>query len=134
MEVPNDEVSRYGVIDPDPDAATRDDRLYRVTAAGREAGSECSAEQPGDHRPLRADAQDLRNARVDPRGAGGEIQLTDAIEALITEQDVYGYEFEGRRFDAGTTMGWLQASVELALERPDLGADFRQFLAGLDLS
>ena len=56
-----------------------------------------------------------------PRGAGGEIQLTDAINALMQEQEVYGYEFEGVRYDAGTTMGWLKASVELALGRPDLG-------------
>ena len=53
------------------------------------------------------------------RGAGGEIQLTDAIEALMDEQSVYTYEFEGTRYDAGTTMGWLRASVELALQRPD---------------
>ncbi len=52
------------------------------------------------------------------RGAGGEIQLTDAIEALMQEQEVYAYAFEGTRYDAGTTMGWLKASVELALQRP----------------
>ena len=67
------------------------------------------------------------------RGAGGEIQLTDAIEALMEEQEVYAYEFEGTRYDAGTTMGWLKASVELALQRPDLGAEFRTYLAGLQL-
>ena len=50
------------------------------------------------------------------RGAGGEIQLTDAIAALMEEQQVFGYEFEGVRYDAGTTMGWLQASVEIALD------------------
>ena len=55
------------------------------------------------------------------RGAGGEIQLTDAIQALMEEQGVFGYAFEGQRYDAGTTMGWLQASVELALARPDIG-------------
>ena len=55
------------------------------------------------------------------RGAGGEIQLTDAIQALMDEQAVFGYAFEGQRYDAGTTMGWLQASVELALARPDIG-------------
>ena len=69
-----------------------------------------------------------------PRGAGGEIQLTDAINALSAEQDVYAYAFEGRRYDAGTTMGLLKASIELALERPDLGAEFRRYLARLDLS
>ena len=66
------------------------------------------------------------------RGAGGEIQLTDAIEALMEEQEVYAYEFEGTRYDAGTTMGWLKASVELALMRPELAAEFREYLpAGL---
>ena len=62
------------------------------------------------------------------RGAGGEIQLTDAIAALMEEQEVFGYEFEGTRYDAGTTMGWLQASVEIALTRPDLGTEFRAYL------
>ena len=67
------------------------------------------------------------------RGAGGEIQLTDAIAALMEEQHVYGYEFEGTRYDAGTVMGWLKASVDIALGRPDLGTEFRAYLAGLQL-
>ncbi len=46
----------------------------------------------------------------------------------MEEQEVYGYEFEGTRYDAGTTMGWLKASVELALQRPDLGTEFRAYL------
>ena len=48
----------------------------------------------------------------------------------MQEQAVFAYEFEGIRYDAGTTMGWLKASVELALQRPDLGAEFRAYLAG----
>ncbi|MEO8272768.1 MAG: UTP--glucose-1-phosphate uridylyltransferase, partial [Chloroflexota bacterium] len=67
------------------------------------------------------------------RGSGGEIQLTDAIEGLMAEQSVYVYEFEGIRYDAGTTMGWLQATVEMALQRPDLGTEFRAHLRTLDL-
>jgi UTP--glucose-1-phosphate uridylyltransferase len=67
------------------------------------------------------------------RGAGGEIQLTDAINSLMDEQEVYGLAFEGKRYDAGTRMGWLQASVELALARDDLGPAFREYLRGLDL-
>jgi UTP--glucose-1-phosphate uridylyltransferase len=46
---------------------------------------------------------------------------------------VYGYEFEGTRYDCGTTMGWLKASVELALERPELAPEFRSYLQGLEL-
>ncbi len=67
------------------------------------------------------------------RGAGGEIQLTDAIEALMEEQPVHGYAFEGTRYDAGTPMGWLKASVELTLARPDLGPEFADYLRGLEL-
>jgi UTP--glucose-1-phosphate uridylyltransferase len=68
-----------------------------------------------------------------PRGSGGEIQLTDAIQALMEEQQVFAYAFEGIRYDAGTTLGWLKASVELALQRPELGPEFRSYLADLQL-
>jgi UTP--glucose-1-phosphate uridylyltransferase len=51
----------------------------------------------------------------------------------MEEQSVYAYEFEGTRYDAGTTMGWLKASVELALQRPDLAGEFREYLQGLQL-
>ncbi len=133
-EVPNDEVGRYGVIDPDPDAATHDDRLHRVRRLVEKPDPGAAPSNLAIIGRYVLTPKIFETLESTQRGAGGEIQLTDAIEALITEQDVYGYEFEGRRFDAGTTMGWLQASVELALERPDLGDEFRHFLAGLDLS
>jgi UTP--glucose-1-phosphate uridylyltransferase len=66
-------------------------------------------------------------------GAGGEIQLTDAIEALMEEQEVFSYAFEGTRHDAGTTMGWLKASLELALDREEFRGELRAYLAGIDL-
>jgi UTP--glucose-1-phosphate uridylyltransferase len=64
-------------------------------------------------------------------GAGGEIQLTDAIKLLLTRGDVYAYEYTGRRYDCGSKLGYLQATVELALARQDLGADFKQYLTRL---
>jgi UTP--glucose-1-phosphate uridylyltransferase len=66
------------------------------------------------------------------RGAGGEIQLTDAIRALIEEQPVFGYQFEGERHDAGTRMGWLKATVAMSLESEDAD-EFRAYVRGLDL-
>jgi UTP--glucose-1-phosphate uridylyltransferase len=51
----------------------------------------------------------------------------------MEEQEVFGYAFEGTRYDAGTVMGWLRASVEVALNRPDLGGEFRAYLQGLRL-
>ncbi len=61
-------------------------------------------------------------------GAGGEIQLTDAIKKLVDIQDVYAYDFEGRRYDVGSKMGFLEATVEFALARPDLKNEFSDYL------
>jgi UTP--glucose-1-phosphate uridylyltransferase len=66
-------------------------------------------------------------------GAGGEIQLTDGIKALVKEQKVFGYNFEGKRYDAGDKFGMLQATVEFALKRPEFGDKFREYLKGLAL-
>jgi UTP--glucose-1-phosphate uridylyltransferase len=63
-------------------------------------------------------------------GAGGEIQLTDAIGGLLPELDVYGYTFDEGRYDIGSKLDYLRATVELALAREDLGPEFRQWLGG----
>lgn len=62
------------------------------------------------------------------RGAGGEIQLTDALRELVRTGDFYGYVFEGRRYDAGEKLGYLKATVDYALKHPDLGKEFRAYL------
>ncbi|HEV2425708.1 MAG TPA: UTP--glucose-1-phosphate uridylyltransferase GalU [Terriglobia bacterium] len=67
------------------------------------------------------------------RGAGGEIQLTDALRRLLAHEPIYGYIFEGKRYDAGDKLGFLQATVELALKRDDLGKPFRKYLKSLKL-
>ena len=68
-----------------------------------------------------------------PPGAVGEIQLTDGIKALLKEEKVFGYTFEGKRFDAGDKFGMLQATVEFALKRPEFGEKFKAYLKGLQL-
>ena len=65
------------------------------------------------------------------RGAGNEIQLTDAIAALLKKERVLSYNFEGRRFDCGSKLGYLKAQVELALEHEEVGPEFREFLSNL---
>ncbi|MBL1274725.1 MAG: UTP--glucose-1-phosphate uridylyltransferase GalU, partial [Ectothiorhodospiraceae bacterium] len=67
------------------------------------------------------------------KGAGGEIQLTDAIANLLNEEDVLAYEFEGRRFDCGDKLGYLTATVEYALKHPALKQAFLQYLKGFSL-
>lgn len=67
-------------------------------------------------------------------GAGGELQLTDGIRNLLQAgEKVYGYTFEGKRHDAGDKLGFLKATVEFALKRPDMGKQFAEYLRGLDL-
>ena len=61
-------------------------------------------------------------------GAGGEIQLTDAIAALLDEEDVFAYEFEGVRYDCGSKLDYIKANIAFALKHPEIGADFRQHL------
>jgi len=64
-------------------------------------------------------------------GKGGEIQLTDALKTLLDQRAVYGYDFEGKRYDVGNKMGFLKTTVELALAREDLGPEFKKYLKEL---
>ena len=68
-----------------------------------------------------------------PLGPGGELQLTDALKLLLQEEKVYGFTFEGKRHDTGDKLGFLKATVEFALKRPDLGGPMREYLKGLKL-
>ncbi len=133
-EVSPEDTSRYGMIGGEPvSGSVHDGRLYRMDRVVEKP-------EPGDAPSNLAiigryvlTPKIFDKLEQTPRGAGGEIQLTDAISALMAEQAVYGYVFEGTRYDAGTTMGWLKASVELALARPDTGPEFSAYLRGLEL-
>jgi UTP--glucose-1-phosphate uridylyltransferase len=65
------------------------------------------------------------------QGAGGEIQLTDGIARLMREQSIYAYRFEGKRYDCGSKLGYLQATVEYGLNHASLGGSFREYLQAL---
>ncbi|MDZ7812523.1 MAG: UTP--glucose-1-phosphate uridylyltransferase GalU [Ideonella sp.] len=75
----------------------------------------------------------FREIANQPRGVGGEIQLTDGIAALMRREKVFAFQYEGKRYDCGSKEGFLEANVELALAHPQLGASFRQYLKGLSL-
>ncbi len=68
-----------------------------------------------------------------PPDRRGEIQLTNGLRSLLKEQAIYGFQFEGKRYDTGNKLGFLKATVEFALKRPDLGRDFLEYLRTLDL-
>ena len=68
------------------------------------------------------------------KGAGGEIQLTDAIADLLADEQVYAYEFDGIRYDCGSKLGYLQASVELGMKHPEIGAEFTKYIKNLKIN
>ncbi|HKB28075.1 MAG TPA: UTP--glucose-1-phosphate uridylyltransferase GalU, partial [Candidatus Limnocylindrales bacterium] len=129
MTVPAAEVSRYGIVAAEAAESELDGgRLRRMTRIVEKPAQKDAPSSLAVIGRYILTPKIFEKLEQTPRGAGGEIQLTDAIGALMQEQSVYGYAFEGVRYDAGTTMGWLKASVELALERPDIGPEFRRYL------
>ncbi len=134
MEVPHEETGRYGVIGAEEtDDPIEHGRLHRVTRLVEKPKPEDAPSNLAIIGRYVLTPKIFDKLEQTQRGSGGEIQLTDAIEALMEEQHVYGYEFEGIRYDAGTTMGWMKASVELALQRPELATEFREYLRDLQL-
>lgn len=127
MEVPHEDTSMYGVIAGD----RMDDRTHRVLTL---------VEKP-DPDDAPSDLAVMGRYVLPPEiftylenttpGHGGEIQLTDALQTLATEQGLVGYQFEGQRHDIGDKLGYLMANVTFALKRDDLGPELRQELAKL---
>jgi UTP--glucose-1-phosphate uridylyltransferase len=132
MPVPFEETSRYGVVDVDESWTDPDERLNRIRAVVEKPPADPPSNKAIIGRYVLT-PKIFEKLEQTQAGSGGEIQLTDAIEALMEEQEVFSYAFEGTRHDAGTTMGWLKASVQLALDRDDIGREFRDYLAGIDL-
>jgi UTP--glucose-1-phosphate uridylyltransferase len=132
MEVPPEDTARYGVIGGAP-VEGHGGRLWKVDRVVEKPQPDEAPSNMAIIGRYVLTPKIFDKLEQTPRGADGEIQLTDAIEALMQEQTVHGYVFEGTRYDAGTTMGWLKASVELALARPDLGVEFADYLRGLEL-
>lgn len=123
-EVAAEDTDKYGIVK----AATMDERLSRV---------ERIVEKPKPaHAPstLAVVGRYILTSRIfelletTGRGAGGEIQLTDAIAALLKEEQVLAYRFSGRRYDCGSKLGYLEATVEYALKHPELSDEFRSYL------
>jgi UTP--glucose-1-phosphate uridylyltransferase len=128
QKVPRDDVSRYGIVAP----VHEEGRLYEIDDLVEKP---TVADAPSDLAVL---GRYVLTPKIfdmleqTPRGAGGEIQLTDAIKMLMQEQPVFGYQFEGERHDAGTRIGWLKANMAVALESEDAD-EFRAYIRSLDL-
>jgi UTP--glucose-1-phosphate uridylyltransferase len=129
--VEGDAISAYGVLAGAQDAGNR--RIFNCTGmVEKPKFADAPSQQAIIGRYILTPRIFALLEQTTP-GAGGEIQLTDGIKALLKEEKVFGYNFEGKRYDAGDKLGMLQATVEFALKRSDLGPQFRAYLQGLKL-
>jgi UTP--glucose-1-phosphate uridylyltransferase len=132
MEVAPENISSYGSIAAEPvEYKGKTDRLYRIhDMVEKPKASEAPSNLAIIGRYVLT--PDIFTClRSTKPGSGGEIQLTDGLKQLLQQRPVYAYRFEGDRYDAGDKSGFLQATVALALKRPDLGPRFREFLRDL---
>ncbi len=128
QEVPQEKVSSYGIVASEP---TEDARTFTV--------HDMVEKPPVEEAPSRLAV--LGRYVITPKvfeileetkpGRGGEIQLTDALKVLAEEESMYAYNFEGRRFDVGDKQGFLEATVETALKRPELRDKFLAYLKNI---
>jgi UTP--glucose-1-phosphate uridylyltransferase len=127
LEVPPEETHKYGVIDP----GTADGRLTEIRGLVEKPASGTAPSNlmlPGRY-ILQPEVMQALDAQE--RGAGGEIQLTDAMAKLIGKQPFHAYRFEGERYDCGSAGGFVIANLAMALERDDVGPAVREFIGGL---
>jgi len=134
MEVPQEKISAYGVVDAEPVAHNGSkDRVYRIRDLVEKPSKEAAPSNLAiiGRYVLTPEIFDSLQA-IEP-GSGAEIQLTDGLKHLLHSRPIYAYRFEGTRYDAGDKLGFLKATVEFALRRDDLGAPFREYLKSLQL-
>ncbi len=126
-EVPRQDTDKYGIVEVEPGGGTVS-RIKSIVEKPKPEVAPSTLAVVGRYVLTPAIFDELE--RVE-QGAGGEIQLTDGISRLLRHQSVFAHRFTGRRFDCGNKLGYLQATVELALLHPALGKDFRAYLRGV---
>ncbi|MFT4266382.1 MAG: UTP--glucose-1-phosphate uridylyltransferase GalU [Xenophilus sp.] len=129
QEVPLDQVKRYGIVAGDP----MGDGITKVGTMVEKPAPEKAPSRLGVAGRYILTPGVFDEIRSQPRGAGGEIQLTDGIASLLKKESVYAYAYKGTRYDCGSKEGFLQATVELALAHPEVGGFFRDYLKSLAL-
>ena len=133
MEVPEEETGRYGIIKGRP-LPQGDGRLFEVLdMIEKPSRNEAPSNLAIIGRYILTPSI-FRALEETERGSGGEIQLTDGLRRLLGTQRILAYKFQGKRYDAGDKLGFLQATVEFALKNEELGPAFRSYLKSLDLN
>jgi UTP--glucose-1-phosphate uridylyltransferase len=125
--VPHHDTDKYGIVST-VEHAGRISRVKQIVEKPRPQNAPSNLAVVGRYLLSPAIFECLERTE---RGAGGEIQLTDGIADLLKDEPVYAYEFEGKRYDCGSKLGYLQATVEFALKHDSLGAQFSEYLQQL---
>ena len=131
MTIEGSGISAYGVLAGSPDSANP--RIYNCTGMVEKPKLEDAPSKQAIIGRYVLTPRIFALLEQTQPGAGGEIQLTDGIKALLKKEKVFGYTFEGKRYDAGDKFGMLQATVEFALKRPEFSDKFRAYLKSLPL-
>ena len=127
--VPPESTASYGIISP----KQVEERVYQVLSLVEKPEPEEAPSNLGVVGRYILTPEIFGLLKETPPGKGGEIQLTDGLRLLLEQQKIYAYRFEGIRHDTGTPLGFLKASVELALRCPHLGSEFKEYLRKLNL-
>jgi len=125
--VPQEETNKYGVVD----ASQLDDRVYKIDSIVEKPAPEDAPSNLAVVGRYILTPRIFKMLATTGKGAGGEIQLTDAIADLLKEEQVLAYEFDGKRYDCGSKLGYLEATVEYALKHDELKDDFSAYLGRL---
>ncbi len=129
QEVPQEHTKRYGIVKGESAGGP----LMRIDEIVEKPAPEKAPSRMGVAGRYVLTPGIFDQIRNQPQGVGGEIQLTDAIERLMAHETVYAFQYSGKRYDCGSKEGFLEATVELALQHPDVGESFREYLKNLSI-
>ena len=132
QEVPLAHTQRYGIVAAES-AESGTTGLMKVQKIVEKPAPEVAPSRMGVAGRYILTPAIFDHIRRQATGVGGEIQLTDGISSLLDSEDVYAFQYQGKRYDCGSKEGFLEATVELALQHPEVGAHFRQYLSQLKL-
>ena len=134
QEVNGPAISSYGVLDAEKIEGKFDGRAFNVRSLVEKPKQEEAPSNLAIIGRYILTPTIFETLERTPLGAGGELQLTDGLRGLLSRgENIYGYTFDGKRHDAGDKLGFLKATVEFALKRPDLGPDFAEYLRSLKI-
>ncbi len=133
QEVPLEHTRRYGIVAAEPVGAVGAG-LMKVRKIVEKPAPEVAPSRMGVAGRYILTPAIFEHIRRQTPGVGGELQLTDGISSLLDEETVYALQYQGKRYDCGSKEGFLEATVELALQHPEVGQHFSQYLRGLKLS